>query len=305
MGPSSPRSALEWALAYRFDLNWNVLPLEYPVGIATCSCARGLACPTPAKHPLIARLPEGRWQPYQERLATEAEIRNWWPRVPTPCDPNLGVITGQISGIATLDVDDRNGGNTSILALDDGGLWLPDDGPVVLSGSRESLHYYLTPRRPMQKSVPFPGVELQADHVLIVAPPSIHAKTWRRYRWLRSPFQYALPPIPDWLEAAALEVAPRERGAATPPLLSAWEDDVVAACVAAGLYLRPHRHRGWHWITCPWAAEHSVPHDDEAKMFEPGTTPAAGWSFRCHHSHCADRHVGELLDYLGIPRRAA
>ena len=36
---------------------------------------------------------------------------------------------------------------------------------------------------------------------------------------------------------------------------------------------------------------------------EPGASPAPGWGFHCLHAHCAERHVGELLDVLGLPRR--
>jgi hypothetical protein len=175
---------------------------------------------------------------------------------------------------------------------------------VALSGSQQSMHHYFRLDHPLKKSVPFAGVELQADGALIVAAPSIHAKTRRSYTWIRSPFDVLLTPLPDWLEAAAVEVAPAAPAPAV-PLPTAWDDDLVTSCASAGLYRRRHPHPGWHWVVCPWAHEHGDPRDDEAKLMEPGTTAAAGWAFRCMHSHCADRHVGELLDYLAIPRRAA
>jgi hypothetical protein len=216
----------------------------------------------------------------------------------------LGLSPAWSLGIAVLDIDERNGGDASLLALDDAGLWLPDDGPVGLSGSRASLHYYFKVDRHLKKSVPFPGVELQADGALVVAVPSVHAATARPYTWIRSPFECPLPPLPEWLVAAACEVAsPMPVPAA--PLPTAREDDLVTACAAAGLYRRRHRRLGWHVVICPWANEHSDPRAAEATVMEPGTTAAAGWAFKCLHMHCADRHIGELLDYLAIPRRGA
>jgi hypothetical protein len=43
----------------------------------------------------------------------------------------------------------------------------------------------------------------------------------------------------------------------------------------------------------------------QAMVMEPGTTAAAGWAFKCLHSHYADRHIGAFLDVLAIQRRVA
>jgi hypothetical protein len=89
-----------------------------------------------------------------------------------------------------------------------------------------------------------------------------------------------------------------------PPLPDADHDDVLAALRAHGLYLGRHRRRGLHRVQCPWRAEHSNG-GVEAVVIEPGISPAPGWGFRCLHSHCAERRVGDLLDVLRIARRKA
>jgi hypothetical protein len=90
--------------------------------------------------------------------------------------------------------------------------------------------------------------------------------------------------------------------APAPPLTDAREDDVLAALVAGGFYLRPHRRRGLHTIRCPWADLHSNA-DPEAVVLEPGASAAPGWAFKCMHSHCGEKTIGDLLDVLGITRR--
>jgi hypothetical protein len=223
-------------------------------------------------------------------------VRTWWARWP---EANIGILTGVVSGIAVLDIDPRNGGLETLAELDAHGGMMPDDNPVAETGSG-GLHHYLGLPAPLQKAAPFEGIELQADGALVVAPPSLH-HSGRRYRWLRdlgSPW----PPVPPWLRWAATQVTPPPRE--VPAVPDATADDVLHALQARGLYLGRHRRGGLHRIRCPWADEHSNA-DLEAIVLEPGVSPAPGWGFRCLHSHCAGRHIGELLDVLQISRRAA
>jgi putative DNA primase/helicase len=99
-----------------------------------------------------------------------------------------------------LDVDPRNGGD---LALEDlQHSYAPLAGtPMALSGSKEP-HYYFALNSPLGKFDPGPGLNLQADGALIVAPPSLH-HSGRCYEWEASshPDDVALAPIPAWLRA--------------------------------------------------------------------------------------------------------
>ena len=76
------------------------------------------------------------------------------------------------------------------------------------------------------------------------------------------------------------------------------ENVVLAALRNHGLYKSP-LGGGKHDITCPWVAEHTQQADDGAAYFEPDDSWPLG-GFKCHHGHCADRHIRELLQYLEI-----
>lgn len=42
------------------------------------------------------------WRPYQEKIATQAQIRSWWKDTPAA---NIGIVTGKISGVVVVDLD--------------------------------------------------------------------------------------------------------------------------------------------------------------------------------------------------------
>src|SRR5262249_52633034 len=63
-------------------------------------------------------------------------------------------------------------------------------------------HHYFALDGPLGKFDPGPGLNLQADAALVVAPPSLH-HSGNRYAWEASshPDDVALAPLPDWLWA--------------------------------------------------------------------------------------------------------
>jgi hypothetical protein len=278
---------LEDALEYE-RLGLSVVPLHTPTA-SGCSCRKGPACGSPGKHARIA------WKELQQRRATSDEIRAWWTRWPLS---NVGIVTGTVSRLAVFDVDVRNGGFATLIELDHYGGPMPDDNPVVVTGSG-GLHHYFALDAAMPTAAAFEGIDVKANGGLVVAPPSLHA-SGGHYRFAR-PITSPRPPLPHWIRWAVNQVtAPAT--APAPPRPNAHADDVLGALVNAGLYIRPHRRRGLHRVRCPWASGHSNA-DVEAVVLEPGASPAAGWAFRCLHSHCAGRGVGDLLDALGIARR--
>lgn len=282
---------LEAARRYH-ALGWAVVPLHTP-SARGCSCRKAARCPSAGKHPRLE------WKGYQHRRPSAVELERWWCEWP---DANLGVLTGVISGLVVLDVDARSGGLETLHELDARGLWMPDDNPLVATGGR-GLHHYVRLDRPLPKCAPFDGIELQADGGLVVAPPSLHV-SGRRYEWLRAPGPSPLPPIPRWLRRCAEAVLRDDHPAPRVPPPSAATDNILGAVQAAGIYRRPHPHRrGHHYVMCPWAAEHSN-EDPEALLIEPAAVGSErGWGFVCLHAHCADRHLGALLDWLHLPRR--
>jgi hypothetical protein len=70
-----------------------------------------------------------------------------------------------------------------------------------------------------------------------------------------------------------------------------------------GIYKTPLGD-GKHDITCPWVAEHTGAIDGGTAYFEPDDNWPIG-GFKCLHGHCVDRHVRDLLLFLGIEVNAA
>jgi hypothetical protein len=144
---------------------------------------RGLA-PIPVgpdKHPLVE------WKSYQAQPPHVDQIDEWWMRWP---DANVGVITGQVSGIVVLDADGPKGLESLKALGTPATTWLSRTGrgyhqwfkhPGVLIGNRAGVR---------------PHLDVRGDGGYVVVPPSLHA-SGRRYEWITAPEHMALAPIPD------------------------------------------------------------------------------------------------------------
>jgi hypothetical protein len=176
-------SALEYAAR-----QWYIIPL-HDVTQGHCSCGNP-QCDAPGKHPRIHD-----WTHTASR--SPAQIRQWWAQWPYA---NVGILTGERSGLAVLDVDPRNGGDLALEDLEQTYGPLPDTA-VALSGSKGPHHYFAL-NGPLGKFDPGPGLNLQADGAQVVAPPSLH-HSGNRYEWEASshPDEVVLAPLPDWLRA--------------------------------------------------------------------------------------------------------
>lgn len=126
--------------------------------------------------------------------------------------------------------------------------------------------------------------------------------------------RYSVQELADGLQ---LEVAPAERprrqSARTVKVHPAdgdpvWiprpdENAVLAALSDRGLYKAP-LGGGKHNISCPWLGEHTDEVDGGTAYFEPDDHWPIG-GFKCLHGHCAERHIRDLLGFLGIESAAA
>jgi hypothetical protein len=81
------------------------------------------------------------------------------------------------------------------------------------------------------------------------------------------------------------------------------ENSVLVALHERGLYKAPLGD-GKHDITCPWVQEHTGEVNGGTAYFEPDDNWPIG-GFKCLHGHCADRHVRDLLQFVGIEVNAA
>lgn len=84
---------------------WSILPLHEVSG-GQCSCGNK-HCTSPGKHP---RTPHG----LRDATADVKRICSWWERWP---QANIGILTGQSSGLVVVDLDPRHGGLKTWAAL--------------------------------------------------------------------------------------------------------------------------------------------------------------------------------------------
>ena len=185
---SSP--TLTAAIAYA-SRGWRVLLLWWIKPDGTCACG-AIPCPQAGKHPLAEACPKG----CHSATTDAAVITEWLTRWPLA---NIGIATGQDSGIWVLDVDPRHGGHVTLEALEyrhgklpssirqrtgSGGehiIWKhPGDGRLSNSAGRLG-----------------PGLDVRADGGYIVAPPSNHA-SGNLYAWLDED-ESVLEAAPEWL----------------------------------------------------------------------------------------------------------
>ena len=162
------------------DYRWWCLWLYY-----------GINCPSPGKHPIAKG---GLYRATQD----EATIFGWWAIWP---QANIGIRTGQVSGLLVLDVDPRNGGSESLEKLLSRYRELPDT--LVCATGGGGWHYYFAYPGPglvqLKGKVPgYPGLDIKCDGGYVVAPPSRHF-SGGTYRWQKDWRTTAIAPVPEWL----------------------------------------------------------------------------------------------------------
>jgi uncharacterized protein (DUF927 family) len=183
---------LEAALNY-VRRGWPVFPCHTPKG-HRCSCGKS-DCDKIGKHPRYHEqdLEHG----LKSAALDEQIIKEWWTRWP---DANVGIVTGEKSGLVVLDVDPKNDGHESLEELEKIKGKLPDTVETITgSGGRHILFRH--PGRKISNKTGFkPGLDIRGDGGYIVAPPSLHV-SGRTYEWELSshPDDVSLAEIPDWL----------------------------------------------------------------------------------------------------------
>jgi hypothetical protein len=99
----------------------------------------------------------------------------------------LAIRTGTVSGLAVVDIDPRNGGQV------DPALMTPT--AAVATGGGGWHLYYRHPGGPLLAALPGrAGVDIKTDGGYVVAPPSAHPGTGRRYRRVNGRAVAEMPP---------------------------------------------------------------------------------------------------------------
>lgn len=171
-----PFKKIEKALDY-LKQGYSVIPL-YGTTRGECDCGN-LKCTSKGKHPAMKA-----WKMYQVERAPEEQIKKWFL---SNC--NVGIITGKLSGITVLDLDNHKAFE---FAARQGGL---DNTPWVKTG--KGYHFYYQYEEGHGNFVrKWDGIDLRAEGGLVVAPPSIHV-TGTEYTW--EGFGKPLRPLPSWV----------------------------------------------------------------------------------------------------------
>lgn len=172
------------------------------------------------KQPLV------RWQEFQGRLPTAAEVEEWYAYWP---DAGVGLVTGAISDLAVLDIDPQHGGYESLAALECAYGSLPHTVEAITGGGGRHVYFAYPGGELRSRAGLAPGLDLRAEGGLVVAPPSMHA-SGRRYEWEVShhPDATRIVGMPGWLVQLARGEGP---GRGHPV---AWWRDLVETGVEEG-----------------------------------------------------------------------
>lgn len=117
---------------------------------------------------------------YQTRRATREEITAWWTKWP---NANIGIVTGEISGLCVADHDRYKKTYSEETAL----KYFPDNIVTPIAETpRGGLHqYFICPEGMSGNQGVVPGIDLRANGNYIVAPPS--RSDAGDYRWILKP----------------------------------------------------------------------------------------------------------------------
>lgn len=166
---------------YAVNRGWAVLPIYGVTDEGECQCGKP-DCSSPGKHPMTRN-------GLKDATKDKAEIETW------PAGCNVGVVTGEISGIFVLDIDGQAGEDSlHELQLRNGDL------PATLihyTGNGRHL-VFNHPGSRIKNSVKKlgAGLDIRGDGGYIVAAPSLHI-SGATYRFANK--TAAIADAPQWL----------------------------------------------------------------------------------------------------------
>jgi hypothetical protein len=162
-----PSDALKYALAYA-KMGYSVIPCR------------------PDKKPYI------QWKDYQYKRASKNELEAWWEKYPTA---NVGIVTGDISGVDVVDCDTQDAYN---LISDE---YLSESFETPIVKTPKGYHIWFAHRAGLGNGVRvIPGTDLRTTGGYVVCPPSRNG-SGNAYMWLEnlSPSKIKPQPMPNYL----------------------------------------------------------------------------------------------------------
>lgn len=216
-------SRLEYALAYA-KLGWLVHPVFSIGDDGNCRCGR--PCKKPGKHPMTEWMKEASNDP--------AKITLWFQKWP---HANIGIVTGEVSGIFALDIDLKTGGEDSLDTIESKHGRVPDDVLAVTgSGGKHFIFKYPGKLGGTTTNL-WPGIDTRGDGGYIVVAPSNHV-SGGVYFWdaEADPLAGAEPAYtPEWLlQKLRDKNQPARQGQAPTTAKSLPRDEIKRVRVALG-----------------------------------------------------------------------
>jgi hypothetical protein len=161
---------------------------------------------------------------FKDASLEEKQLRSWWDMKP---DANVAIRTGSCCNIVVLDIDPRNGGDDTLARLIDEHGALPKTVHAKTGGGGD--HFYFNhPGGSLFGSLD-KGIDVKADGGYVIAAPSIH-QSGQEYRWLVSPLESALAPLPKPLT----ELIQRPEKHAT-NCCDSWVSESLSFCVSVSV----------------------------------------------------------------------
>ncbi len=137
------------------------------------------------------------WRAHQKRRASRSTIEAWYRATP---NANIGIVTGAISGLVVLDLDN----DEAIAEAERRGL---PDTLMVRTGKGQHVYFRHPGYKITNRAGFLPGMDIRGDGGYIVGPGSLHP-SGAVYAWEKSPGQFTLAEMPEWLiEALSTEPA--------------------------------------------------------------------------------------------------
>jgi putative DNA primase/helicase len=275
-GKVASKSVLHAALDYA-SRGWHVFPVQ--IG-------------TKRSHKSAARSNGRNWG-----ASTDPdEIRNDWRQWP---DANVGITTGEASGIFVIDLDTPEGhdGKDGIGTFS---KWIEEYGELpqttkARSPSGGSHIFFKWPKNLVVKTNSgklAPGIDVRGQGGMVMGVPSVRKDG--RYTWETTPDQCEPAECPQWLLDKIVKAQARWISSSVNTHGKFQPSDPVWDWFKASGFLGSAQSDGWWQIQCPWSNEHSD--DDIRAYYLPRGGPNVRRGFNCFHSH--PHTIDDLLQWV-------
>lgn len=142
---------------------WAVIPW-HDTAAGYCSCRKRQGCTSPGKHPRPQKWPTA-------GTTNRDQIVKWWEKWP---NANVGIVTGQPSGVFVLDFDVRNGGRETLESLFREFPDIQHTFRVKTGGGGWHLYFRNPEGGVKTDSGVLPGMDVRGNGGGVISPGSVH-----------------------------------------------------------------------------------------------------------------------------------